>query len=184
MSAHAFKDLARPLLNVDDAALLDMVSLDPQPPKPGKAEAGFSYAESPPPCGSDFIDGWREWERTLRLNLAKQRSVHFKKEGAGMSDPPVFPAEAAAAAVKAVMGVESPLEGEILLNKARWGAIEVLQKNNYFDRDTIYAYLLKLMLLERHALFETEAGFSEYKLLYASIMESARLVTTIAGESK
>ena len=172
MSSAAFRDLARPMLNESDAALLDLVGLDPQPPKSG--EDSHSYADNAPASGSEFIDGWREWERSLRLNLARNRSIKSKREGGAPVEPPVFPADAAAAAVKAVVATESALEAELLLDKARWSAIEGLQGNDYFDRNTIFGYLLKLILLERKASFKTEEGFAEYKSLYASILDSVQ----------
>ena len=179
MSSLAFKELAKTLLDEGDAALMDLLDLDPQPLKAG--EEGPSYADNAHASGSDFIDRWREWERTLRLNLARHRSIKTKRENSAPVEPPVFPADAAAAAVKAVVATESPLDGEILIDKARWNAIEVLQGGDYFDRNTIFAYFLKLVLLERRASFKTDAGFAEYKSLYASILER---VNEPAGESK
>ncbi|GHU03373.1 hypothetical protein FACS1894147_07230 [Spirochaetia bacterium] len=178
LSSSAFRDLARPLLDSGDAALLDFCSLDPQPFK--AADDGPAYAEHSIASGSEFIDRWREWERALRLNLARVRSVKGKREGAAPVEPPLFPADAAAAAARAV-AAESPLEAELILDKARWDAIEGLQGINYFDRNTIYAYLLKLLLLERGAAFEVENGFTEYKSLYAAILER---VQTPMGEAK
>jgi hypothetical protein len=177
MSPEAFRNLARPLLSDEDAALLDLVSLDPPPLKPGDsaADGGNSYADNAPVSGCDFIDGWREWERCLRLNMAKHRSIKTKREGAAPVEPPVFPADATALAVKAVIATESPLEGEILIDKARWSAVEALQGCDHFDRNVIFAYLLKLILLERRASFQTDTGFEEYKSLYASILESGAI---------
>lgn len=169
MSSAAFRDLAKPLLSDHDAVLLDLVNLDPQPQKAG--DEGPSYADDTAASGSDFIDRWREWERSLRLNMARHRSIKTKREGAAPVEPPIYPADAAAAAVKAVVATESPLDAEILIDKARWNAIEYLQGIDYFDRSTIYAYLLKLMILERRASFKTEEGFTEYKSLYASILD-------------
>ncbi|MDR1574930.1 MAG: DUF2764 domain-containing protein [Treponema sp.] len=169
MSSAAFRDLAKPLLSGHDSALLDLVNLDPQPQKAG--DESPSYADAVPASGSDFIDRWREWERSLRLNVARHRSIKTKREGAAPVEPPIYPADAAAAAVKAVVATESPLEAEILIDKARWNAIEYLQGIDYFDRSAIYAYLLKLMILERRASFKTEEGFAEYKSLYASILD-------------
>jgi len=40
--------------------------------------------------------------------------------------------------------------------------------------NNIYAYYLKLLLLERRQSFNTEKGFAEYKTLYAEILESAQ----------
>jgi len=56
---------------------------------------------------------------------------------------------------------------------ARWTAIERFQGLDYFDRDTIYAYYLKLLILERRSKFRAEEGFMEYKKIYASVMEAA-----------
>jgi hypothetical protein len=180
MLPEAFKELAKPLLNADDAALLDVISLEP---------AGLSSANQAPPCGSDFIDQWREWERALRLNLARRRAVKVKRENAALAEPPVVPALAATAAQGAVAAA-SPLEAEIFLDKARWSAIESLQGVDYFNRNTVFAYLLKLLILERNASFQTETGFSEYKSLYASILGSVAVFDGVqtraspAGESK
>ena len=183
MSSEAFKELARPMLSKEDAALLDLISLDPQPPEMGTGE-GPSYADSLPSCGSDFIDGWREWERALRLSLAKHRAIRIKREGTSMIEPPVFPVDAVTSAAKAVAAADSPIEGEVLVDRARWSAIEMLQGNDYFGRNTIFAYMLKLLILERRALFQVELGFSEYKSLYASILESVQSGTSPAGEFK
>jgi hypothetical protein len=69
--------------------------------------------------------------------------------------------------------MDSPLEAEIFLDKARWSALEQFQGIAYFNENTIYAYLLKLQLMERRLAFKTEEGFAEYKTLYASILENA-----------
>jgi hypothetical protein len=172
MTSTAFRELAGGLLDAQDAALLDQVSLDPG--EPGKAGNGPAYVENAAPTDCDFIDAWREWERALRLNLARVRAQRLKRESGAPLDPPIQPADAAATALKAGTSADSPLEAEIFLNKARWNAIEYLQGLEYFSRNTIYAYLLKLLLLERHGAFKTDPGFAEYKSLYASILERAQ----------
>jgi hypothetical protein len=144
-------------------ALLDLCTLDPDAPPGGDASK---------PAASDFINKWRDWERSLRLNLARYRVQRLKREGGQSVDPPDYPADAAAAA-KAAAAIDSPLEAEIFLDKARWDAIEFFQGIDYFSRNTIFAYLLKLRLLERRALFKVEEGFSEYKGLYTSIIEDS-----------
>ena len=179
ISSEEFRAMAMPLLSDEDASLLDILGLDPQPHDSNIP--GPSYAEQFTPSGSDFIDGWREWERALRLNLAKQRFSRLKRQGdTGLAEPPTSPVDAVATAAKAVN--ETPYEGEITIDKARWSAIEALQGNDYFYRNTIFAYFLKLLILERYALFKTETGFSEYKLLYTSILESANTGASPTGE--
>jgi hypothetical protein len=167
MSSARFLDLAQGLLSAGDGALLGKLSLDPGP------------SLIPQATGCGFIDQWRDWERSLRLNLARLRALRLKREAT--ADPPLVPADAAGAAQQALALSESPLEAEALLDKARWSAIERFQGTTYFDRNTVFAYLLKLLILERSASFKTETGFAEYKSLYASILERVR---PGAGESK
>jgi hypothetical protein len=171
MSPDEFMVLAKSMINGQDAALLDKVSLDPLP-----LPQGLASAEKVPSSGSKFIDKWREWEWALRLNLAKHRALKLKHEGA-LAEPPVLPTDAAAVAHKAI-AEESPLEAEILLDKARWEVIDDFRGFNYFGSNTVFAYMLKLLILQRRALFEIETGFSEYKSLYASILESAQQGTS------
>jgi len=172
-----FREFVKPLMDEDDAALIDLISLDPQP----VSAEGPSYAENAPASGSEFIDGWRDWERALRLNLARYRAARLKREGGAPLDPPAVPADAAAAA-KAVTDAGSPLEGEILIDKARWSAIEYLQGGSYFGRNTVFAYLLKLILLERRMSFDNEKGSAEYESLYASILDSVQSGVMPMGE--
>jgi hypothetical protein len=164
MSSEAFRDLCKGALSDADLAVLNLCTLDPD------AEGGLSGAESSGLRSSAFINDWRNWERSLRLNLARYRAQRLRRERGAALDPPDYPADAAAAA-KAAVAMDSPLEAEIFLGKARWDAIELFQGIDYFSNNTLFAYLLKLRLLERRALFKAEEGFAEYTGLYASIKE-------------
>ena len=159
MSSGAFRELARNAMDPGEAKVLDLCTIEP--------DAGDKTS-------SDFINNWHQWEEALRLNLARSRSQNLKRENTEqrIQDTPEYPSDAAAAA-KAVLSMDSPLEAEIFLDRARWSAIENLSGINYFSENTIYAYLLKLLLMERRQAFNTEEGFTEYKTLYASILENA-----------
>ena len=170
MTSGAFKDLALSILTEEDAVFMDQLAIDPAPDTAADVSA---YAQKAPSTGCGFIDEWREWERSFRLNLAKHRAVKTKRESTGALEPPPYPQDAAAAAVRAVNGENSPLEGEIIIDKARWNAIDALAGIDYFDRNNVYAYFLKLVLLERRHLFNVDNGMNEYKSLYAEIIESA-----------
>jgi hypothetical protein len=183
MTSVRFRDLAKSLMNPGDGALVDLISLDPeQSGVPEAGEAKPSYSENVPASGCEFIDKWREWERALRLNVARFRAQRTKRDSAAPVDPPAQPLEAAVAAVKAAAAVETPLEAEIILDRARWDAIGELQGLDAFDRNIVYAYLLKLLILERRSLFKTEEGFKEYKSLYAAILEGAQSGVPPVGE--
>jgi len=160
MSSNDFLELAKPLMSKSDRSFFDKITL-----------SSSLHDEAKTGCG--FIDNWRTWERSLKLNLAKQRAIKLKRDNIPMEEPPATPLEAVAAASKAV-DESSPLDGELLLDKARWYAIESLVGNNYFDRSNVYAYFLKLLIIERREAFNVEKGFTEYKSLYASIVESGQ----------
>ena len=188
-----FRELALKHMSSGDAALLDQCTLDPDPPEviegdladetpaadintsvtpaagaPADAapEGGISYADPAPRLSSTLINRWRTWERALRLNLARNRALVLKREAV---DAPESPLNAVNAA-KNALNFESPLEAELFLDKARWDAIEVFQGISYFSEKMIFAYFLKLKLMERRQVFNAEEGFLEYKSLYASIL--------------
>lgn len=171
MSSQQFRDLCKTLLEPKDMALLGLCSLDPDIPGPETGEEP-SYARMPVPTSSSFIDAWRAWERALRLHLARYRAQRIKRENGAPVDPPENPLEAAAVA-KAAVTLDSPLEAELFLDRARWDAVDALEGFDHFGRNTIFAYFLKLLLMERRSLFRAEEGFAEYKGLYASIAEHA-----------
>jgi len=164
-SVDHFRELCADLLSAEDKPLLDQCVLVPR---------NFDEAPDilPHPILSPLIDGWRNWERTLRLNLAKLRFASLKREGNFPIDPPADPVDAVSAA-KGALAFESPWEAEVFLDRSRWTAIEGLMGFDYFGRDTVFAYMLKLQILERQGTLKTEEGFKEYKNLYASIMEAS-----------
>jgi len=153
MSAEAFKAMAAEKLDAPEKGALDYCVL-----KPGVKATAW-----------EFVNKWQDWEKSLRLNLAKGRAAKLKREA---PDAPDYPADAAAAA-KLALQAESPLEAEIALDKARWAAIDGFAGIGQFTENAIYAYLLKLRLMERRLSFKTEEGFNEYKTLYASILKAA-----------
>jgi len=176
MGSEIFKSMAQKAMNSAEAAVLDYCTLDPTPP--GADEKTPLYSKPAPRTVSSLVNRWMEWESTLRLNLAWGRAQKLKRE-ADVIEAPELPADAAAIA-KTALFMESPLEAELFLDKARWDAIESFMDFNIFSENAVYAYLLKLLLMERRALFIAEEGFTEYKGLYAAIIENAGNIT-VAG---
>ena len=170
MSSAEFRDLAKNSLEPNDAAWLDYCTLSPFGSITIKQTGQGDQSPYSLPGIPDFFLRWYEWERALRQNLARLRAGRLKRDFS--ADAPEYPADAVMAA-KAAVNMDSPLEAEIFLDQARWNAVEIFQGYNYFERNTIYAYLLKLLLLERRSFFKTEEGFAEYKGLYAAVMKAA-----------
>jgi hypothetical protein len=126
-------------------------------------------------CAADsaFIDEWRKRERSLAFYMARLRASILKREGAPSAYEQAEWDPDAENMAKTAVSMDNPLEAELFLDKGRWNYIENLQKNTYFGVNAVYAYMLKLTLIERRAAFNTEEGFAEYKTLYDSIMENA-----------
>jgi hypothetical protein len=161
MESGAFKTFAAQSMGGAEGQALDLCVLDPGPDAGADMQIPFP-----------FVKGWREWERTLLLNLAKGRAARVANADKAGYDAPDYPADAAQAA-KNALAMDDPLEAEIALDKARWAAIENLQGIETFSENTIYAYLLKLRLCERRRLFDAETGFKEYTSLYDSILKAS-----------
>lgn len=156
MTSLMFKELAREHLTASDAEELDRCVL-------GEQSSGFGQAKS------EFLKNWQKWETALRQNLAKNRAKNLRRKYEVSQDMAEYSYDTEEIA-KAASAIESPLEAEIFLDKARWEIIENLQGIDAFSVNVIYAYMLKLLLMERRAAFNTEKGFIEYKKLYADIL--------------
>jgi hypothetical protein len=170
ISIQAFKALCSRHLPAQDALLLEECTLDPGP----QEGDGPAYAE-PSRSKSAFINKWRDWERALRLNLARFRAQKMKVDDRAATAPPEYSAMDLAAVARTAVAFESPLEAEIFLDQARWNALDSMQGlADYFSAATVQTYLLKLLLIERRAsLANIEEGFAEYKGLYSAILAGA-----------
>jgi len=108
-----------------------------------------------PTC--DVLDSWRTWETSLRNHLVRLRASRkgwdadtYLRE----SDDVYGTAEIA----RAAFGEGSPLDGEEILNRARWSRVNELEAGHHFDVEKLVTYHLKLQILERKSSFDKEAG--------------------------
>jgi hypothetical protein len=155
-----FLDLCKEHLEQKDFERLASCSLNPFP------------VIEPLENTSAFLDSWRNWEQAIRLHLAKFRAQNLKRDFSSIEEPSSDFLDAASIAKTAVT-MDSPLEAEMYLDKARWDYIDSLEGLDHFSDNVLYAYLLKLYLIERNAQFKEDEGFAEYKRLYASIINNA-----------
>ena len=119
------------------------------------------------PTGSAFIDFLMLRERIVTLNLAKLRAERLNRPAPEEAPPDMPRAEALA---KSAFEMDNPLDAELSMDRARWGVLDEMVGVNLFGVNTIYAYLLKLQLLERKQRFNTERGAAEYKNIYDTIL--------------
>ncbi|MDR0497037.1 MAG: DUF2764 domain-containing protein [Treponema sp.] len=156
VSSEEFRETCKSLLHPDDAELLQYCYYTPK-----------LVVETVQPTGSDFIDLLMLRERVLELNLAYLRAGKLKRPSPG--DPP-HDVPRAEAVAKAAFEMTDPLEATIFIDRGRWGALDAMVGLDLFGVNNIFAYLMKLQLLERRQLFDTEKGSVNYRGLYETIL--------------
>ena len=150
----SFKELCGRFLSEDEKPVLNGLSL--VPPKEGSS------------TGSVFLDTWYEKERNLRYALAQIRAQKMKKDSSPL--PAGVTADIVQAARTAV-GMDSPLSAEQFLYDYRIRLLDELRPLDSFSVDAVYAYGLKLLLVERMKKFDAEIGKTSYHKIYDSILD-------------
>jgi hypothetical protein len=148
MSRSAFLEICGMELTANNHRLLESVSID-------------RLNRTQPAC--DVLKAWHMWESGLRNELAGLRAQtkgwdveKYIREGAE--------AFGVTQIVREATGV-SPLEGEDVLNRARWSFLDELEVGHHFDIEKLMVYFLKLQILERKASFDKEKGTEKFKEL-------------------
>ena len=154
LNVESFKELAGRYISQAEKAVLNGLSL--VPPK--------ELAST----GSAFLDTWYEKERNLRFALAQIRAQKLKKDSVPL--PSGCTADIIAAARTAV-GMDSPLSAEQFLHDYRLRLLDELRPMDGFSIDAVYAYGLRLMLVERMRKFEVENGKTSYHKIYDTILD-------------
>lgn len=119
------------------------------------------------------LKSWYDWENTLRSELVKLRAA---KKGTDaekyISDNP---GEAGVVEIaREAFNQNSPLDGEKILDQARWDYLDMLEAGHMFDIGKLIVYYLKLQLLNRRAVLNKDKGQQEYEKIYADILAAAR----------
>jgi len=153
LNTESFKELCSRFISEKEKAVLNALSLVP----PRELEA----------TGSVFLDTWYTKERNLRFALAQIRAQKMKKDAYTLPDG--CTADIIAAARTAV-GMDSPYSAEQFLYEYRLKLLDDLKPFDSFSIDAVYAYGVKLMLVERMRKFDTENGKSSYHKIYDTIL--------------
>ena len=154
MNTVQFREVAGRFIAPKEKAVLDELSLVPP------MELGST--------GSGFLDVWYEKERNLRCALAQIRAQKMKKDSFPL--PAGCTADIISAARTAV-GMDSPLSAEQFLYEYRLRLLDDLRPLDAFSIDAVYAYGLRLMLVERMRKFEVENGKTSYHEIYDTILD-------------
>ncbi|MFH0762479.1 MAG: hypothetical protein V1925_01135 [Candidatus Omnitrophota bacterium] len=112
-------------------------------------EADFNILRASAAGRQPTLQKWFEFDTALRNELAKIRSARKKIDPEkylrrdGFVDPYI-----AHTAINACRS-PSPLQGQKLLDDARWRLLDELCAGHYFDLDSLIIYAQKLLILER-----------------------------------
>jgi len=121
---------------------------------------------------SRLLRNYYRWERALRNELARLRAGRLGTPAEKHLRPGDVEWDALRAA-QAAFQAESPLDGELAIERERWTLLDRLLAGHYFDLEALLAYGLKLQALERMARFETERGRGAYGTVYRDILGGA-----------
>jgi hypothetical protein len=116
--------------------------------------------------GCKTLDLWRKWEIALRNELVRLRAKNRGREAEAylVESPGVLAPQALA---REAFAQDSPLQAEDTLNRGRWSYLDELEVGHYFDIEKILVYALRLQVLARKALFDTEKGRQMFDKLYS-----------------
>ena len=117
--------------------------------------------------GSAFLDSWYENERCLRYALSQIRAQKLKKESGLI---PVSCTADITQAARTAVGMSSPLEAEMFLYGYRLSVLNAMQPIDGFSIDAVYAYGIRLMLVQRMKKFDKENGTDSYHKIYDTIL--------------
>ena len=111
-------------------------------------EDGFKERAEDP----DVIKEWKRFDLALRRDLAQVREA--RKKSLYEKVPP---------SVSAILDGADPLLMEKRIARKRWNFLEEKELGNYFDRDVLLLYFLRLQILERLSRFSDEKGEARFE---------------------
>lgn len=152
-----YRDLCSRFLNPEQIKVLDNLSL----------EAPKEVSNT----GSEFLDAWYDFERALRFALVQVRAQKMKKDAGSI---PVSITADIIQAARTAVGMDSPLSAEQYLYDFRMSYLNTIQPLDSFTVDYVYAYGIRLMLIERMRKFDKVRGTDSYHKIYDAILDGDR----------
>lgn len=105
--------------------------------------------------GGDFesasgaLGQWQTFEANLRDELTRMRALRKSEDASKFIRGQIWTDPFLSSFIRQVGSLESPLEAEIALDRARWQRLEELSRGHFFDIYYLITYALKLQILER-----------------------------------
>ncbi|MCR5760966.1 MAG: DUF2764 domain-containing protein [Sphaerochaetaceae bacterium] len=115
--------------------------------------------------GISFVKQWTTFNGALMNELNRRRKEKFGKKVEANSDRN----SEIEKVVNQALNAQNPLEAEKVLLDAQFSYLDSLVNMHFFDDNVLFGYAVKLRLLERQNVFDTEKGKQEFSGLYNSI---------------
>ncbi|MCF7929847.1 MAG: DUF2764 domain-containing protein [Spirochaetales bacterium] len=131
--------------------------------------------------GNAVLDSWLNWETELRNELIRQRNAPFQTEGQNH----IREADTVAGhpdRVRPAIQADTPLEGERILDQARWQFLDDLSVGHYFDLEALIIYYLQLKILNRWQQFTPEKGEEKFQQIYDAITSDMSVMSDESGQ--
>lgn len=163
-SSTEFLDMCRDRLEPEDFSLLERAALTPNG-DPSAVDLEFETLLD----GPHVVAAWLSWESRLRDELIRLRAPKLDVDGGRHLSGAAYTTGVYEIAREAVVAA-SPLEGEEILDRARWRYLDELEVGHFFDVAKLIIYYLKVQILERRSLFDRKHGEQRFGALYSAIM--------------
>lgn len=131
--------------------------------------AGYFAHTDPHAIYSGVLGQFHLWERGVRDASARLRAqrLGWEAEDRGLDTDPE-----AERIARDMINQESPLDAEMVLQRARWQELEWLEVGHYFDIGRIVIYLLKLSVIERNRQIDTDRGAERFNEIYSHMVQA------------
>ena len=100
---------------------------------------------------------WNDYENCLRNEVARRRADTLERDANEFVKPEQGSYGGLDTQVQDALG-RDPLETEVALDRMRWRFLDDCTVGREFALDTIFVYLVKLLLLDKRAAADVEAG--------------------------
>jgi len=110
-----------------------------------------------------FLHQWALCNRHLKNDVARLRARKFSQKEADVLREGFILDPLCTEAVSRAAKAAHPLEGERILDEARWKKIEELSSGYYFDVEALIAYALKVQIINRQQLLSSVKGRERFE---------------------
>ena len=128
---------------------------------------------------SPVAAAWHNFETFLRNTTGNIRRNRMRKSNAVMANHATdYLSAIEAKRIEEILAIASPLERENALDNLRWKFLDGLEARQTFSKGSVEIYALRLLLLEKHASRQYEAGKAAFDKLMNDGLEKAIKVRT------